>query len=82
MLAIAVEPGMLYFLQKFTVQFFDVVQVFKAAWLTSPVKVQNLKPGLQSLEILELFPFLNNDAIIAHRQKKLLGPSIWLILKV
>eukprot|EP00112_Aurelia_sp_Birch-Aquarium-sp1_P014586 Seg3162.1 transcript_id=Seg3162.1/GoldUCD/mRNA.D3Y31 product="hypothetical protein" protein_id=Seg3162.1/GoldUCD/D3Y31 len=60
-----IRPGFLYYLEKFNVEFHDVVRAFRGARLCCPVQVQSLNPTADSLQLLRNFPFLDDDTIIA-----------------
>lgn len=66
-----VRPGITYFLHKFNVQFYNVVTAFKIARYACPVRVQQLKPTPEEVSALRVFPFLDNDGLIAGLQKEL-----------
>lgn len=66
-----VQPGVDYFLQKFNLQFYDVVRAFKAARYACPVRIQELQPTPAELDVLRAFPFLDDDETIADLQREL-----------
>ena len=65
------KTGITFFLQKFNVQFGNVVRAFKAAKLACPNAIQNLKPDPATIEQLCLFPFLDVDETISALQEEL-----------
>ena len=67
----AVQPGITFFLQKFNVEFYNVVWAFKTARITCPNKVQELKPSTEDVNQLCLFPLLDRDETISELQKEL-----------
>ena len=67
----AVQPGITFFLQKFNVELYDVVRAFKAARIACPNKVQELKPSIEDVNQLRLFPLLDRDETISELQKEL-----------
>ena len=67
----AVEPGITFFLQKFNVEFYNVLWAFKAARIACPNKVQELKPSSEDVNHLRLFPLLDRDETISELQKEL-----------
>ncbi len=66
-----VKPGINYFLQKFNVQFYQTVRAFRSARLACPVTVQGLNPTPDRVNDLRLFPFLDDDGVIAGLQNEL-----------
>ena len=71
------QTGIIFFLQKFNVQFGNVVCAFKAMRLTCPNAIQNLKPDPAAIEDLHLFPFLcgRDDQCSSRRTASLCGSS-------
>ena len=65
------QTGITFFLQKFNVQFGNVVCAFKAMRLTCPNAIQNLKPDPAAIEQLHLFLFLGVDETISALQEEL-----------
>ena len=66
-----IQPGLHFYLQKFSVQFHSTVRAFKAARLCCPVQVQHLNPTAASLEEFRNFPFLDDDNVIANLAQEL-----------
>lgn len=64
-----VQPAIDWFLRKFNVQLYNTVSAFKAARCKCPVSVQWLKPSQQSVEALQIFPFLDDDDWIINGLK-------------
>ena len=59
-----INPGLLFFQQKFSQEFYDIVRAFRSARLFCPVQVQQLHPTVASVEELRKFSFLDDDGII------------------
>lgn len=60
-----VKPAVDYFLHKFNVELYSTVRCFRIARIMCPVQVQDLKPTVESVDELRLFPFLDKDSTIA-----------------
>ena len=62
----AVQPGITFFLQKFNVEFYNVVQAFKTARIACQNKVQEPKPSIEDVNQLRLFPLVGRDETISE----------------
>ena len=65
-----IMPGLRFFQQKFSHEFYTVVRAFRSARLCDPVQVQQLRPTIASLEELRNFGFLD-DIVIAGLAREL-----------
>ena len=54
------QPGLDYFLTKFTQDLSDSVAAFKAARLFVPQKVVEMQSKANAIDYLAVFPFLND----------------------
>jgi hypothetical protein len=61
-----IQPGLQFYQQKFSGQFYETVRAFKAARLCCPVQVQSLNPTAESLQEFRSFPFIKDAAKIAN----------------
>ena len=66
-----IQPGLQFYQQKFSGQFYETVQAFKTACLCCPVQVQSLNPTAESLQEFRSFPFMKDNAKIAHLAEEL-----------
>ena len=66
-----IQDAMQFFLRKFNVQHVDVVRAFKAARLLSPYFASASRPGPEAVELLRMFPFLDEDACVADLHTEL-----------
>ena len=60
------QPGLDYFLTKFTQDLSDSVAAFKAARLFVPQKVVEMQPNANAVDDLAVFPFLNDPALLSQ----------------
>ena len=65
------QPGLQFYQEKFSGQFYGTVRAFKAARLCCPVQVQSLNPTAASLEEFRSFPFIDDDTTIANLAQEL-----------
>ena len=68
---LSVEPGLNYFLTKFTQDLSDNVAAFKAACLFVPQKVAEMQPNANAINNLAVFPFLNDIALLPQLKVEL-----------
>ncbi len=66
-----VQPGLQYFLTRFTQELKDSVAAFKAARLCVPQKVTEMKPDASAIDALAKFPFLNDPTTLSHLKTEL-----------
>ena len=66
-----IQPGLQFYQQKFSGQFYETVRAFKSARLCCPVQVQSLTPTAESLQEFRSFPFIKDDAKIANLAEEL-----------
>ena len=66
-----VQPGLNYFLTKFTQDLSDSVAAFKAARLFVPQKVAEMQPNANAIDDLAVFPFLNDPALLSQLKVEL-----------
>ena len=59
----SVQPAYEYFKAKFDNVISNALQVFKTARYFSPSKISELKPTTSDLDPLQVFPFLDSEAI-------------------
>ena len=65
------QPGIHYFLEKFGDDSQCPLAAFKAARLFSPSKIYEIQPIAQDVDVLSVFPFLNESAILANMKAEL-----------
>ena len=68
---LSVEPGLDYFLTKFTQDLSDSVAAFKVACLFVPQKVAEMQPNANAINDLAVFPFLNDIALLSQLKVEL-----------
>jgi hypothetical protein len=66
-----IQPGLQFYQQKFSGQFYGIVRAFKAARLCCPVQVQSLNPTAAPLEEFRSFSFIDDDRTIANLAQEL-----------
>ena len=66
-----IQPGLQFYQQKFSGQFYENVRAFKAACLCCPVQVQSQNPTAESLQEFRSFPFIKDDTKIANLAEEL-----------
>ena len=64
-----IQPGLQFYQEKFSGQFYEIVRAFKAARLSCPIKVQSLNPTAASRQELRNFPFITDDIIVDLAQE-------------
>lgn len=65
------EPGIQYFLEKFGDDTQCPLAAFKAARLFSPHRVHEMQPTAQDLDLLSVFPFLIDPAVLTSLKVEL-----------
>ena len=65
------QPGIRDFLEKFGDDSQCPLAAFKAARLFSPSKIYEIQPIAQDVDVLSVFPFLNESAILANMKAEL-----------
>ena len=68
---LCVQPGLDYFLTKFTQDLSDSVAAFKAARLFVPQKVAEMQPKANAVDDLAVFPFFNDRALLSQLKVEL-----------
>ena len=68
---LCVQPGLDYYVTKFTQDLSDSVAAFKAARLFVPQKVTEMQPNANAIDGLAVFPFLNNPTILSNLKLEL-----------
>ena len=66
-----VQPGLQYFLDKFTHEFSGSVAAFKAARFFLPQKVVELKPDAEAIDSVRAFPFLAKPSVLGGLKSEL-----------
>lgn len=65
------QPGISFFLEKFGDDSQCPLAAFKAARLFSPSKIHEIQPTAQDVDVLSVFPFLNDPVKpLSHGQRK------------
>ena len=66
-----VEPGLDYFLTRFTKDLSSSVAAFKAARLCIPQKIIEMRPDANAIDALAAFPFLSDPTTLNHLKTEL-----------
>lgn len=65
-----IQPGFIYFQEKFKGELGNVVDAFKAARLFSPSKAHEMQPTAEKIDDLTVFPFVQ-QAVLPHLKTEL-----------
>lgn len=65
------QPGLNYFLTKFTEDLSDSVTAFKAARLFVPQKITEIQPDSTAIDALAALPFLRDPSILSQLKAEL-----------
>ena len=58
-----IQPGIQYFNERLSTSMKSLLAVFKAAWLLSPVKIQEMQPDCAAVDSLLALPFLDANIL-------------------